>query len=467
MSRSTRGSGHVMRRFHFTAAIALAVCSLAVAVASQAQPRSKPSVERAYQAFLADKRVTAALAQIKKEDARTFAEQVAISQIPSPSFKEAVRAADYLRRFRDLGLTDAQIDSVGNVVARRKGTGRGPTLVLSAHLDTVFPEGTDVTVRETNSRFEGRGLSDDARGLAVLIEVLRAMQDNGIRTSGDVLFVGTVGEEGLGNLRGVKGLFRDHAGIDGFISVDSVDPPGGDQGGNTVISQATGSRRWTLVFRGPGGHSFEDFGAPSAVHAMGRAIASISDLRPPAEPKATFTVGVVTGGTAINAIAAEAQMQVDIRSNSTEALLALERDILAAAEQAVARENARWGSKEMSLERKLMGDRPAGVAHNDRPVVQAALRSAAALNLPIPRLVAGSSDSNVPLALGIPAATLSGGGEGAKFHSPDEWYKPVNAWLGPQSVLLTTLALVGLDGISQPTLVRGVSGRNRSSTGDR
>lgn len=443
-------------------ALLLTIAGGAAASASSPQSPLKVATSQAaakqLRAVRANQRVRAALAQIEREAPRTFKEQIEISEIPSPSFKETVRAADYLRRLRELGLSDAAIDSEGNVVARRKGAGGGPTLVLSAHLDTAVPEGADVKVTEKDGRFYGRGLQDDARGLTVLLSVLRAMQDNRLQTVGDVLFVGTVGEEGLGNLRGVKALFRDHAAftdhrrIAGFISVDSVDDPDSADGPNAIISQATGSRRWSFTFQGPGGHSFENFGLPSATHAMGRAIAQIAELRPPARPKTTFTVGVVSGGSAINAIAAEAQMQVDIRSNDAAALTALEQKIFAAADAAVAAENQRWNSNKMQVVKQLLGDRPAGVAHDDTAVVAAAQWAAAALQLPSPALVAASTDSNVPLSLGIPAATVSGGGQGGKAHSPDEWYQPVNAWLGPQSLLLTTLALVGLEGVSQPML---------------
>lgn len=401
-------------------------------------------------ALLADARVKSALAQIQREDARTLREQIEISEIPAPTSKEAVRAQDYLRRVRAAGLTDVRIDSEGNVIARRAGTGKGPTLVLSAHLDTVFPEGTDVKVTQKDGRYFGRGLVDDSRGLAVVLTILRAIQDNAIVTKGDVLFVATVGEEGLGNLRGVKALFRDHPAIDGFISIDSVTPDGRSR----IVSQATGSRRWSLVFTATGGHSFQNFGAASAIHAMGRAIAKIAEMRPPSQPKTTFTVGVVSGGTSINAIADQAQMQVDLRSNSAQELAAIEARMLALAAQAVKEENARWNAHDVKVETKLLADRPAGASQNDSPVVAAMFQATAALKQPQPVLEAASTDSNVPLAMGIPAATLNGGGRGDKLHSTAEWYEPVNAWAEPQAILLTTLALVGVEGVSEPMLQR-------------
>jgi acetylornithine deacetylase/succinyl-diaminopimelate desuccinylase-like protein len=398
--------------------------------------------------------VKQALERIKTDDALTFREQIELAEIPAPPFKETVRARDYLRRLQALGLTDAAIDSEGNVIGVRKGTRRSPVLVISAHIDTVFPEGDDVKVTQRDGHYNGRGVADDSNGLATLLAVLRAMQAANLRTVGDVVFVGTVGEEGLGNLRGVKALFRDRHDIDGFISVDGVSP---EQGKHEVIAHATGSHRWEVTFKGPGGHSFLDFGAPSAIHAMGRAIALISDIRTPAEPPTTFTVGVVSGGTSVNTIAAEATMLVDIRSNGAAELLATEKLIMAAIERGVAQENARWNSTALRAEPRLAGDRPAGQQTlPDAPVVQAAVQAHRALGLAGPSITAQSTDSNVPIALGIPAATLNGGGIGGAFHSPGEWYAPVDSWLGPQTALLTTLALVGVEGVTSPQLpVRG------------
>jgi len=250
----------------------------------------------------------------------------------------------------------------------------------------------------------------------------------------------------------VKALFRDNPKIDGFISVDSMGAPDDEEGRGKIVDHATGSRRWQVTFKTTGGHSFNNFGSPSAIHAMGRAIAKIDELRPPADPKTTFTIGVVSGGTSVNAIAGEAQMQVDMRSNSATELAAIEKQILELVAAAVADENQRWNSTDARVETKLLGDRPAGTANSDTPVVQAALQAAVALGLPEPTLAAASTDANVPLSMGIPAATVSGGGRGDKAHSLDEWYEPLNAWAGPQSVLLTVLSLVGVDGVSQPLL---------------
>src|ERR1041385_6832900 len=430
------------RRYSFITAVLL----LSAALAPDARAQTAPAVEAAYTAILAHPKVVKTLDDIKADDQRALAEQKRITEIPAPPYKEKVRAEYYLKRFQELGFKDASIDAEGNVIGLRKGSGGGPKLVVSAHLDTVFPEGTDVTVKENDGMILAPGIGDDSRGLAALLSLIQAMNANDIRTVGDVLFVGTVGEEELGNLRGVKALFREHNDIDGFISIDGL-------GITRIVNQATGSHRYEMIFRGPGGHSFQEFGLPSAIHAMGRAIAKISELQPPSEPKTTFTVGTVVGGTSVNAIAAEARMAVDMRSNSTGELLKLEAKLLDLVKQAVADENARWQTDKLTLEIKLIGDRPAGITAADQPIVQVVRNSVNVVrNGPNATLGGSSTDANLPLSLGIPAVTIGGGCEGGNWHSRNEWYKPVDAWLGPQRALLSILALQGLDGVSPPTL---------------
>lgn len=409
-----------------------------------AQTASAPGLE----AILADPKIVKTLADIRADDARALAEQKRITEIPAPPFKEKLRAEYYRQRMQELGFRDASIDAEGNVIALRKGSGGGrPRLVVSAHLDTVFPEGTDVSVKEKDGAILAPGIGDDSRGLAAMLSLIKAMNENQVATVGDILFVGTVGEEELGNLRGVKALFRDHADIDGFISIDGL-------GITRVVVKATGSHRYEFTFKGPGGHSFAEFGLPSAIHAMGRAIAKISELQPPSNPKTTFTVGTVSGGTSVNAIAAEAKMAVDMRSNSEEELLKLEARLLELVKEAVADENARWKSDKMTVEAKLIGDRPAGIVAMDSPIVQATERAVSAIvNGPRPIFVGASTDSNIAMSLGIPAVTIGGGGEGGNWHSRNEWYRPVNAWYGPQNALLTVLTLTGLDGVTKPALL--------------
>jgi acetylornithine deacetylase/succinyl-diaminopimelate desuccinylase-like protein len=424
----------------------VAVLLLSVATTQDTRAQTAPALEAAYTAILAHPKVIKTLEDIKADDARTLTEQKRITEIPAPPYKERARAEYYLKRFVELGFKDASIDAEGNVIGLRKGSGGGPKLVVSAHLDTVFPEGTDVTVKEKDGVILAPGIGDDSRGLAALLSLIQAMNANELKTVGDVLFVGTVGEEELGNLRGVKALVRDHADIDGFISVDGL-------GITRIVNQATGSHRYEMIFRGPGGHSFQEFGLPSAIHAMGRAIAKISELRTPSEPKTTFTVGTVAGGTSVNAIAAEARMAVDMRSDSTEELLKLEARLLDLVKDAVTEENARWKSDKIAVDIKLIGDRPAGIVALDSPIVEATQRAVAAVTR-APRVTfAGSStDSNWAMSRGIPAVTIGGGGEGGNWHSRNEWYRPVDAYFGPQNALLTILVLTGLEGVTKPAL---------------
>ena len=269
--------------------LAAFLCSDGALAQPTAPPISNPG-ESAFQRLLAAPAVKSALAAIEADDERTLREQIELTEIPAPPFKEAVRAAEYAKRLRPLGFADAKVDTEGNVLAMRKGSGNGPVLVIAAHLDTVFPEGTDVKVKKQGERYSAPGIGDNGRGLAALLSVIRALNATQIKTVGDVWFVGTVGEEELGDVRGVKALFRDHKSIDGFIALDGL-------GIDRVVNAATGSRRFKIAYIGPGGHSFAAFGMPSATHAMGRAIAKMADVETAVEPKTTYTVGTVKGGT--------------------------------------------------------------------------------------------------------------------------------------------------------------------------
>ncbi|TAG04924.1 MAG: M20/M25/M40 family metallo-hydrolase [Betaproteobacteria bacterium] len=428
-----------------------AAAALLFASATFAQttpPTISAPVEQTFQRMLAAPSVKAALKAIEADDERTLRDQIELTEIPAPPFKEAVKAVEFLKRVRAMGFADSRIDSEGNVIAVRKGVGNGSTLVVSAHLDTVFPEGTDVKVKKQGERYLAPGIYDDNRGLAALLSVMRAMQGAQMKTTGDVWFVATVGEEELGDLRGVKALFRDHKNIDGFISLDGL-------GIDRVVNAATGSRRFKIGYVGPGGHSFAAFGMPSATHAMGRAIAKMADVETPTNPKTTFTVGTVKGGTSVNAIAADAEIGLDMRSNSAAELSKLEEKMLAIARAAADEENARWKLPgRIKAEIKLVGDRPAGSQAIDSVITQIGVRSAQALGVKEFSIAASSTDSNTPIALGIPAVTLGGGGIGGGAHSPGEWYSPLNAWLGPQNTLLATLALAGIEGVSEPLLMK-------------
>lgn len=393
------------------------------------------AVDAAFTALIASSTVSKMLVNLKADDARTLAEQRIIAEIPAPPFQERARAEYCRKRFIEFGVTEAAIDATGNIIGLRRGIGHRPKLVVAAHLDTVFPQGTDVTVTEDDGVLRGAGVGDNARGLAALFSVLRTMNAHAVETVGDLMCVAIVGEEELGNLRGVKALFRDHQEIDGFVAIDGLKI-------TRLINQATGSRRYQMIFKGPGGHSFADFGRPSATHAMGRAICAISELRPPADPKTTLTVGTVSGGTSVNAIASEARMTIDMRSNSVAELRKLEAQVIAIMKASATDENKRWNSDQIGVECKLIGDRPAGLTPENSPIIAAARRA----------LTTTVGEPNIVLAASSTDANLAGGGEGGNQHSCDEWYKPTDAYFGPQNALLTILMLVGMAGVSDPVL---------------
>ena len=425
----------------------LALDCVQAQMSPQTSHDTAPKVKEVYGRLTSEAAIRKGLDFIKEDHENTVAEQKEICAIPAPPFKEQVRAKDFQKRLASLGLTDVQMDREGNVFGLRPGSGKGPKLLVAAHLDTVFPEGTDVSVKEKDGKLYAPGISDDSLGLAALLAIVRAFNTSGIKTTGDILFCGNVGEEGLGDLRGVKALFRDIKDIDGFISIDSA-------GAEKITYLATGSHRYEITYKGPGGHSFAAFGRPSAIHAMGRAIGKIADLTTPKEPKTTFTVGIVSGGTSVNSIAAEAKMQVDMRSNSMKELLDLESSLLDIVKKAADEETARWGGDKVTVEMKLVGDRPAGVQPNDSPVVQAAWASTEAIGQKPALGEPSSTDSNLPISLGIPAITVGGGGKDDNNHAPSEWFDPTDAYFGPQRVFLTILGLVGVEGMSEPLLPR-------------
>jgi acetylornithine deacetylase/succinyl-diaminopimelate desuccinylase-like protein len=387
--------------------------------------------------LLRDPSVRTALEAVKRNEPELLEQQVRLCEIAAPPFKEERRAAAMKAEFERLGLERVRVDEVGNVLGERPGRGRRPHLVLAAHLDTVFPEGTDVRVKRDGSVLRGPGIGDDCRGLAVLIGVIRALNEAKVETPGTITFVADVGEEGLGNLRGVKHLFgRTLAGeIDRFVSVDGT--------GLDHTHVGVGSYRYRVTFKGPGGHSYGAFGMANPIQALGRAIASIAELEVPGEPKTTFGVGRIGGGTSVNSIPFEAWAEVDMRSHDKASLDRVERLFLEAVDQALERENARWaGRGALTVVKDKVGIRPPGLTPGDAPIVLAAASVSRALGLPV-LAEPGSTDSNVPMGLGIPAVTIGGGGSaaGTSAHSPDEAFDTTDSWQGTQRALLLAIAL--------------------------
>ncbi|PCJ24742.1 MAG: peptidase M20 [SAR86 cluster bacterium] len=404
------------------------------------------SIRSGFSLVVNDQRVQQALAGIEARENETVQEQIRLTEIPAPPFKEEVRAAYYLQLMRARGMDDAHIDDEGNVVAVRKGSGNGPTFLIAAHLDTVFPEGVDTTVELRGGRYYAPGIGDDTRGLAAMLSLIDALNETGIETVADIMFVANVGEEGRGDLRGIKAIFRDYPNIDGFVSIDGVRL-------RRITTGGTGSRRFEFRFSGPGGHSFGAFGLASAIHAMGRTISKIAEFETPQFPKTTFTVGTVSGGTSVNSIAADAVFALDMRSNDHDELAKLEERAKAAAIEAVAEENARWRNGEISVEFVLIGDRPVGLTPPQSPLVQVAALAFSEIGIEAAELGISSTDSNVPMSLGIPAVTIAGGGSGGGAHSPDEWFSPENSHAGPQVALLIALSMAGISGTSPALLL--------------
>jgi acetylornithine deacetylase/succinyl-diaminopimelate desuccinylase-like protein len=411
--------------------VALTAASIAVAVVPSAAGQSRDIGARLMQ----DPAVRAALDAARADEPRTIEDQIRICEIPAPPFKETARAKAYAEALRAAGLKDVRVDKEGNVIGVRPGHSARPNLVFSAHLDTVFPEETSVKVTRKGSMLHGPGIGDDCRGLAVLLSIVRALDSGKVQTPGTITFVGTVGEEGLGDLRGVKALFNDtlKGQIDRFVSVDSS--------GMSISHIAVGSLRYRVTFKGPGGHSYAAFGIANPVHALGRAIDAVADLQVPATPKTTFNVGRIGGGTSVNAIAAEAWMEVDMRSTDEGQLRALEGRFLRAVDQALAAENARWNqNRPLTVEKALVGNRPAGSSPVTSSIVETAVAVTKALGLPV-LLDEGSTDSNVPMSLKISAVTIDGGGRGTGSHSLEEAFDTTNSWQGTQRALLLAVAL--------------------------
>jgi acetylornithine deacetylase/succinyl-diaminopimelate desuccinylase-like protein len=379
--------------------------------------------------------VKSAITFARAQEPTVVEDQIRLCEIPAPPFKETARAEAFKGDFERLGLRNVRIDAVGNVIGERPGRAATPAAVISAHLDTVFPEGTDVRVRREGTLLHGPGIGDDCRGLAVLLGIIRALDAAKVETHGPLVFVGTVGEEGLGDLRGVKQLFASElkGGVSSFVSIDGA--------GLGVTHVGVGSHRYRVTYSGPGGHSYGAFGNANPIHALGRAIARISAFNVPADPKTTFNVGRIGGGTSVNSIAFEAWMEVDMRSSDAQALASLDAQFQEAVKLALAEENARWeGRGKLSVDVKLVGDRAAGRTPRESPLVVAALSVTRALGLPI-SVEEGSTDSNVPMGLGVPAVTIDGGGSGRGAHSLHETFDTRDSWQGTVRAMLLAIAM--------------------------
>jgi tripeptide aminopeptidase len=408
---------------------------------AQTAPEAEARFQEEIESLLSNPVVQSAFTFLERTDEETMRDQIELTEIPAPPFGEEVRAQEFLARIEALGVDEAWIDEEGNVLGLRRGSEGGRVVAISGHLDTVFPIETDVTVRMVGDTLFAPGISDDGRGLATVLAILRAMNEEGIRTRADVLFIGTVGEEGLGDLRGVKHLFRpDGPRIDAFISVDGTGETG-------ITNMALGSHRYRVTFEGPGGHSWGAFGLANPAHALGRAMRHLDEMghvQTSQGPRTSYTVGRIGGGTSVNSIPFEAWMEVDMRSESQESLQAMDSVFQAAMALALEEANEiRRDGPPLRLNVEMIGNRPSGDIPPDQPFIQRAIAASRALGVE-PQLGRSSTDSNVPISMGIPSMTLGGGGVGGRAHSLDEFFINRDGPFGIQRVLLILLAEAGV-----------------------
>lgn len=421
----------------------LAITALALgSTAATAHAQTGGDYDARIRQLMSHPAVRAALDHVEETDAQTMADLRELTQIPAPPFMEEERGQAFLAKLREIGVDSAWVDEVGNVIGLRRGTGDGEVLALAGHLDTVFPPETDVTIRESGDTLFAPGIADDTRGLATVLAVLRAMNEANVRTEGDVLFIGNVGEEGLGDLRGMKHLFREGGPrIDTFISVDGT-------GASGVTHMGLGSHRYRVTFEGPGGHSWGAFGLANPAHAMGRAIRYFQDgadaFVRTVDLRTSYNVGRVGGGTSVNSVPFESWMEIDMRSHGVETLNAIDDILQGAVQRAVAEENEiRTRGDAMTVTVDMIGDRPSGEIAEDHPFVQQAAAVTRALGME-PSFGRSSTDSNIPISMGIPAITIGGGGQGFGAHSLDEWFRNEDGPVGIQRALLIVLAEVGV-----------------------
>ena len=399
-----------------------------------------PTIERAFEI-------------IEELEPRTISDLVKLTQVAAPPFMEEKRAAVYAEWLAEAGADSVFIDDEGNVVAIRFGLGgersqttggEVRTVAISGHLDTVFPDDMDVTVRQRGDTLFAPGIGDDTRGLVSVLTVLRALEGAGVETQADVRLIGVVGEEGVGDLRGMKHLFREGGDpIHTWIDVDGT-------GLGSIVNKGLGSHRFRVTFRGPGGHSWGAFGLANPAHALGRAIRyfqDVADTLTRTGPRTSYNVGRLVGGTSVNSIPFEAQMEVDMRSESEGSLERIDAAFRAAMARALTEENdLRRGGPELELELDQIGDRPSGEISDTDPLV---VRAQEVMRIfgSEPQLRRSSTDSNIPISLGIPAVTIGSGGVGGGAHSPGEWWINRDGHLGIQAGLLL---LVSEAGLAQP-----------------
>lgn len=403
-------------------------------------PQATKTYNKEIKKLGSQKAIQHALQVVVDIESETNSDLILLTEIPAPPFKETVRAEKFKSMLEDAGAEKVWIDEVGNVIGLRKGSEEGKVVVLDAHLDTVFPEGTDVTVTKKGDTLYAPGIGDDTRGLAMVIAALKAINKAEIKAKADILFIGSVGEEGLGDLRGVKHLFREGKDkIDSWISID-----GGKIG--RVNNAALGSVRYKAIFKGKGGHSWGAFGLANPHHALGVAIKEFSlqaSEYTSKGPKTSFNVGRIGGGTSVNSIPFESWMEVDMRSVSADRLKEIDAIFLKSMRKAVDEYNASGIKDSITLELVKIGDRPSGETPVENPLVQRAIAVSNYFNAS-PKLTIGSTNASIPISKGIPAITIGRGGKGGSAHALDEWWVNENGAEAIKLAMLLTLAEAGI-----------------------
>lgn len=379
-------------------------------------------------------------ALLRQHFERYIDEIVLLTEIPAPPFGEASRARAFAELMRKSNIVDVEIDPIGNVVGVLPGRDRAkPPLIVAAHLDTVFAAGTDVKVKRIGTRLAAPGIGDDSRGLAALLSIARAMSGAAIVPDSDVILVGTVGEEGHGNLRGVQFLFQHHARARSAIGFITLDMSGADR----IVTRHVGSRRFRIVFTGPGGHSFEKFGIVNPAVPLAKTIANLYAIPTPPAPRTSYAATIVGGGTSVNAIPSNVHVDVDIRSVSSVEIDRIERELRAITETAVREENSTrsTASGKIIVAFEQIGNRPAATIDETAGLGAMAFAASRATGNH-PSFAEVSTDANVPASLGIPAIAIGTGGGGGNAHSLDEYIDiEINSNVrGLKSILATIIA---------------------------
>jgi tripeptide aminopeptidase len=371
--------------------------------------------------------------------------QIEMARIPAPPFGESARAAWLAERFKQVGLDDVRIDDVGNVFGMHPGFGRRH-VALSAHIDTVFPANTPLNIRQQGSRIYGPGVSDNGAGVAAMLAIAAMLRSVRVRHALPFVFIGNVGEEGEGDLRGMRHIFSTPRWKDSIAYSVVLDGAGSD----TIVAEALGSRRFEVIVRGPGGHSWSDFGAPNPIVILAKAIETFTATTVPSTPKTTFNIGVIRGGTSVNSIPESASMKVDIRSTSMTEMERLEQSLRASLNRAVEEETMTAEMRSSSQKRPavscevvVIGNRPAGELRPGARILQV-VRAVDAQLANTAQVQRASTDANVPLSMGQEAIAIGGGGSGGGAHTLQEWFDSNGRELALKRILLTMLALAGV-----------------------